>query len=215
MRGNRASGAGTAPARRSIPACAGEPPAPPLGPGESRVYPRVCGGTFAGTDSTLSHSGLSPRVRGNRRRALARATNPRSIPACAGEPFPVIRGMVGAWVYPRVCGGTPRAGSGLIYCQGLSPRVRGNPSLGSLAVAGKGSIPACAGEPFLEAVHNAYKMVYPRVCGGTRRGQIGGGVGRGLSPRVRGNQPAQALRIRSPGSIPACAGEPAGAARAA
>ena len=51
--------------------------------------------------------------------------------------------------------------------QGLSPRVRGNPSGGGGEVWASGSIPACAGEP--EILSNAALMppVYPRVCGGT------------------------------------------------
>ena len=52
--------------RRSIPACAGEPPSPVSNSERHRVYPRVCGGT-----AQRDRSG------GQRR---------RSIPACAGEP---------------------------------------------------------------------------------------------------------------------------------
>ena len=50
--------------------------------------------------------GLSPRVRGNPRELTQALHQPRSIPACAGEPgcAPDIRGR--QQVYPRVCGGT-------------------------------------------------------------------------------------------------------------
>ena len=52
--------------------------------------------------------------------------------------------------------------------------------------------------------------VYPRVCGGTLRAAAAGSGIKGLSPRVRGN-PARATGRRGwLGSIPACAGEPAG-----
>ena len=49
----------------SIPACAGEPFT--LTPASTArwVYPRVCGGTAARTDTALRTWGLSPRVRGN------------------------------------------------------------------------------------------------------------------------------------------------------
>ena len=51
--------------RRSIPACAGEPPSLCTTVAMLRVYPRVCGGTMGeGMDEPCSH-GLSPRVRGN------------------------------------------------------------------------------------------------------------------------------------------------------
>ena len=75
---------------RSIPACAGEPLAPPdvANPGE--VYPRVCGGTRRERPRLPAGKGLSPRVRGN-----------------PGEPIPKMVAAVTGTVYPRVCGGTP------------------------------------------------------------------------------------------------------------
>ena len=53
---------------------------------DSRVYPRVCGGTQPGHCKDCLLAGLSPRVRGNHdgERILILLT--RSIPACAGEP---------------------------------------------------------------------------------------------------------------------------------
>ena len=74
-----------------------------------------------------------------------------------------------------------------------------------------GSIPACAGEPFVRWARVANDRVYPRVCGGTASGRRRHHRLKGLSPRVRGNlyHAGQAGAIR--GSIPACAGEPAAA----
>ena len=57
-----------------------------------------------------------------------------------------------------------------------------------LVVADKGSIPACAGEPAPINPSGGKHEVYPRVCGGTRRGK--------------------SLAIAPRRSIPACAGEP-------
>ena len=70
------------------------------------------------------------------------------------------------------------------------------------------SIPACAGEPRLPAGRRRYRPVYPRVCGGTRRDDIGLPHLRGLSPRVRGNPTGRWTLTTRWGSIPACAGEP-------
>ena len=90
----------------SIPACAGEPSAPPRSAARGRVYPRVCGGTrrsraackgtwglsprVRGTSPPQSvpsrPAGLSPRVRGNHAQAFGGLENGGSIPACAGEP---------------------------------------------------------------------------------------------------------------------------------
>ena len=71
---------------RSIPACAGEPPAGPGSPCPSRVYPRVCGGTFISLFEKLTGLGLSPRVRGNPGYSVQYKLTSGSIPACAGEP---------------------------------------------------------------------------------------------------------------------------------
>ena len=51
---------------------------------------------------------------------------------------------------------------------GLSPRVRGNLLQKSTLLMGKGSIPACAGEPLAPDSCTSKPAVYPRVCGGTR-----------------------------------------------
>ena len=70
----------------SIPACAGEPHAVVTTRCYAWVYPRVCGGTFAGGEVPEFDQGLSPRVRGNRIRLDLGLAHRGSIPACAGEP---------------------------------------------------------------------------------------------------------------------------------
>ena len=92
-------------------------------------------------------------------------------------------------VYPRVCGGTPAWYAAMPPAGGLSPRVRGNPSI----ISAWGVI----------------ETVYPRVCGGTWIARQALATYPGLSPRVRGNRapcPRHRGKVRS---IPACAGEPA------
>ena len=72
--------------RRSIPASAGEPgPRAPV-PQPQPVYPRECGGTISIESLATMGLGLSPRVRGNRRRPPPQYQCERSIPASAGEP---------------------------------------------------------------------------------------------------------------------------------
>ena len=70
---------------------------------------------------------------------------------------------------------------------GLSPRVRGNPDEVVARLGGRGSIPACAGEPRLGPPGLAVPAVYPRVCGGTNGSKGAKHPVEGLSPRVRGN----------------------------
>ena len=113
-----------------------------------------------------------------------------------------------------MCGGTkiPKA-VGRIK-QGLSPRVRGNRSIGKACMMALRSIPACAGEPAWLMNMNDYREVYPRVCGGTSSPKKDGSGSDGLSPRVRGNHGQGQQGQQDDGSIPACAGEPGRAAPA-
>ena len=192
----------------SIPARAGEPRTAPSPALASRVYPRACGGTGFKRLAESSDWGLSPRVRGNRQRRAPGDVRQGSIPARAGEPWATTPQKSGSRVYPRACGGT--AGNGWErYCEeGLSPRVRGNPTRSSAMATSTGSIPARAGEPGLELRCGAGSGVYPRACGGTPTPCAVCVSSVGLSPRVRGNRSAQASDSPLPGSIPARAGEP-------
>ena len=117
--------------------------------------------------------------------------------------------MPKSWqVYPRVCGGTRSGRDSRRRQPGLSPRVRGNPMSPAKYPSWQGSIPACAGEPFLANASRPGYAVYPRVCGGTA-GEAGQPApGGGLSPRVRGNPLLGPLDLTPWRSIPACAGEP-------
>ena len=160
--------------------------------------------------------GLSPRVRGNPGYGRGEARERRSIPACAGEPRQVQAPGGILKVYPRVCGGTGSIRRAPRWWPGLSPRVRGNPELQPPQRGRRGSIPACAGEPSSASIQNRTLVVYPRVCGGTRRPRRCRRAGPGLSPRVRGNRRQGAAAVGGIRSIPACAGEPkSGRARTA
>ena len=157
--------------------------------------------------------GLSPRVRGNPPGLRFPSAGRRSIPACAGEPTPTWTAEPAAWVYPRVCGGTRGVVREHPLGSGLSPRVRGNRGGGQQSDRQGGSIPACAGEPPGRCPAAHRRGVYPRVCGGTGRLTQAIDSPDGLSPRVRGNRSPSWPAPGKPGSIPACAGEPAGCGR--
>ena len=70
---------------------------------------------------------------------------------------------------------------------GLSPRVRGNLGQPLARFGIVGSIPACAGEPYVIHQPLLRLAVYPRVCGGTADIHPAATEQQGLSPRVRGN----------------------------
>ena len=208
MRGNPPAQALPLLAHGSIPAYAGEPRPASGGGGSGRVYPRVCGGTEHRIRHCRHRYGLSPRMRGNRRRVPGRALSMRSIPAYAGEPAFILPTVRCTEVYPRVCGGTVTAATSTGSGVGLSPRMRGNLRRRYVVQRIRGSIPAYAGEPPGGLVSSRQGKVYPRVCGGTTAGRTGGAGNGGLSPRMRGNQPPAHNHIGTEGSIPAYAGEP-------
>ena len=97
---------------------------------------------------------------------------------------------------------------------GLSPRVRGNPISGNPDFAKRGTIPACAGEPFGQQSMAPEGGDYPRVCGGTCTCPPAKDGDLGLSPRVRGNATFAFSATSDAGTIPACAGEPSAASSA-
>ena len=107
----------------------------------------MCGGTASTGLNQGANVGLSPRVRGNPVSYVFPVRSLRSIPACAGEPTVLTGGAATVEVYPRVCGGTSSGKSRTTHHQGLSPRVRGNLGRVDERGLGRGSIPACAGEP--------------------------------------------------------------------
>ena len=174
----------------SIPACAGELVYPPGGIdiAGGRVYPRVCGGTLLPPVCRMLRVGSIPACAGEPLRPNPAQPPHGSIPACAGEPT----GWHTRGLSPRV-----RANHARFGMEGLSPRVRGN--LGDNAfvgactgeILGRGSIPACAGEPLPPRNEIIAWRVYPRVCGGTRLLPIPGVElsfrrWRGVYPRVCG-----------------------------
>ena len=208
VRGNRNRIAQNGLGRRSIPACTGEPLILDLRQGLREVYPRVYGGTIRYSAHKSAVPGLSPRVRGNRRRRELHGACPWSIPACTGEPLPWLVRPAPAKVYPRVYGGTLCIKSEYQNTRGLSPRVRGNLLRVGVRAHVEGSIPACTGEPRRACLVDCRHGVYPRVYGGTRDVWAYIATRQGLSPRVRGNLKIRRSPPCSPWSIPACTGEP-------
>ena len=193
---------------RSIPAYAGEPCCRHPANRPSAVYPRVCGGTQGMEIVRIKWRGLSPRMRGNQVIQQQSRHTVGSIPAYAGEPAFCWLTSETSEVYPRVCGGTHLDCAAHLAGQGLSPRMRGNRSVGLPSAVHWWSIPAYAGEPAPSAHRPRSRWVYPRVCGGTPGDFAEQLVENGLSPRMRGNPRLLLPPALFSGSIPAYAGEP-------
>ena len=208
LRGNRPPDQAAALPLRSIPAPAGEPSLRSCSAHKFWVYPRACGGTALAPIWRQKHSGLSPRLRGNRAPSCFRPPFCGSIPAPAGEPVPRTWRPRGAAVYPRACGGTDETDPTANYVKGLSPRLRGNLLPLREGDPPSRSIPAPAGEPATGPRRSTSPTVYPRACGGTVSSRLEKLAWVGLSPRLRGNLAQGGLHDDSNGSIPAPAGEP-------
>ena len=136
--------------------------------------------------------GLSPRVRGNPTWTCCSMARVGSIPACAGEPTKC--GCSGGRfkVYPRVCGGTQQPGCAIKPLGWVYPRVYGGTTPPQpCSEYDLRSIPAFTGEPPDDRPIKPSNWVYPRVYGGTA------------------TEPARTSCWHTPGSIPACTGEPA------
>ena len=150
----------------------------------------------------------SPRVRGNHVGAAGVVRVDRSIPARTGEPQAYAHNPDAYRVYPRAYGGTGKSKAAKFCSQGLSPRVRGNPSRRGRRRARSGSIPARTGEPLDNGTSQLRFWVYPRAYGGTFTQDDADTYVEGLSPRVRGNPCRAARGSATCRSIPARTGEP-------
>ena len=148
VRGSLPAPAGYGSAAGSIPAGAGEPSRSLLHPIVDWVYPRRCGGANSEGRSGQSYRGLSPQVRGSPNSQHDPRRVVGSIPAGAGEPC-LVDQPSGVWrVYPRRCGGASWLRRQRQQPLGLSPQVRGSPSMKAGRETRQGSIPAGAGEPW-------------------------------------------------------------------
>ena len=130
-----------------IPACAGQPGCPRIRGAAFGAYPRVCGATAILWLAHEKNLGLSPRVRGNLLPHPISWLLRGPIPACAGQPAPIIGGRRIARAYPRVCGATGQQRDVMVIVPGLSPRVRGNRQDLRRQDGSGWPIPACAGQP--------------------------------------------------------------------
>ncbi len=153
-----------------------------------RVYPRLCGGNWAIFGGAPMLSGLSPLVRGKRLRGIARSIVSGSIPACAGETCRSPDPNTNQRVYPRLCGGNITRPHLVEKLAGLSPLVRGKPTIWPGDSLPGGSIPACAGETIPYSSRISSRRVYPRLCGGNPSTLVIASRRPGLSPLVRGKR---------------------------
>ena len=193
--------------RRCIPAPAGETPVNSTVPASTAVHPRACGGNPDPADEPDAGNGASPRLRGKPSPRPCAAASSGCIPAPAGETGGRARLDRVPEVHPRACGGNLERLFGHRQRQGASPRLRGKRLVAEPLVAPLRCIPAPAGETLSKQVDELQAGVHPRACGGNEESAVIEDSFEGASPRLRGKPRQMAGILRSPGCIPAPAGE--------
>ena len=169
----------------------------------------MCGEHNAFGAWKVEKRGSSPRVRGTLSHPLLAAGGVGIIPACAGNTVIAGFGVGGHWDHPRVCGEHTSLSSGLISVMGSSPRVRGTLHRIERQGAGRGIIPACAGNTRTWDAAARPSRDHPRVCGEHLNCEREPVHTRGSSPRVRGTRSTAFPMNSMLGIIPACAGNTA------
>ena len=190
-----------------IPARAGEATVRRQGRDARRVHPRACGGSDSGVIHVVGSLGTSPRVRGKPPGHASAGSQPRYIPARAGEAHKRRGRPILATVHPRACGGSPRSVPDIVDEHGTSPRVRGKHSRAASTPCAAGYIPARAGEAGWYPSSSTDQKVHPRACGGSLGYLAHIEHYGGTSPRVRGKLARTTAPMPRPGYIPARAGE--------
>ena len=206
----------------------GATPAPGAGTGRSAGLSPLTRGNRGDAGPPHPSDGPIPAHAGQPGGPVHRAASRRPIPAHAGQPnihrsrcsgrgaYPRSRGATrpancrvrGGGAYPRSRGATSPHAQVMLTSPGLSPLTRGNPRRSSPGGAGRGPIPAHAGQPRRGGTSARGWWAYPRSRGATPLPWASDRGMRGLSPLTRGNLDVVFLDALAPGPIPAHAGQP-------
>jgi len=174
------------PARRFIPAPAGNAASHTVPTGGRPVHPRACGEREAWYSRNHWRGGSSPRLRGTPQPLGAAQRRKRFIPAPAGNAGGGHRPECRPPVHPRACGERRRIHAARRRKPGSSPRLRGTLWQRSTAYA--------------------WTTVHPRACGERRDIHRRQQRQAGSSPRLRGTPDGQVQGVRARRFIPAPAG---------
>ena len=128
-----------------IPACAGNTRSESSERWPPGDHPRVCGEHYTPNWDVFWNVGSSPRVRGTPGDRQVRHGRAGIIPACAGNTCASGRTIPTSGDHPRVCGEHSLISACNRSMPGSSPRVRGTRRGRRVPIAGRGIIPACAG----------------------------------------------------------------------
>ena len=149
----------------SIPACAGNTRSPSPTPGRGPVHPRMRGEHLFGPIPKGWVVGPSPHARGTLVAACVVCSDPRSIPACAGNTASTPTRVVCSSVHPRMRGEHSPISPRRPTSAGPSPHARGTLVDRLLDVLPARSIPACAGNTRGRLHGERRRPVHPRMRG--------------------------------------------------
>ena len=135
---------------RFIPASAGNTKNRQVVSYANTVHPRVCGEHLHTVHCTTTTAGSSPRLRGTRWRQCLYCTQPRFIPASAGNTLPSKLVTEVSTVHPRVCGEHILNWTQTLIIYGSSPRLRGTHCSLRCRSCKLRFIPASAGNTYQE-----------------------------------------------------------------
>ena len=194
------------PARRFIPACAGNTAPRRWTTTTPPVHPRVRGEHMDYETGLKLSDGSSPRARGTRLQPAEVRLALRFIPACAGNTASRLSGHMSTPVHPRVRGEHVMTCVTMDRMSGSSPRARGtlddHPLLRHLGRF----IPACAGNTAWMQPRMMPNPVHPRVRGEHLIDMARSVQPSGSSPRARGTPETRHHEPAFRRFIPACAG---------
>ena len=145
VRGTPCEDDGSVPARRFIPACAGNASRPAAGSRPCAVHPRMRGERQRENDHAPRDDGSSPHARGTRGQIQGGAS----------------RGSV----HPRMRGERPGSPFDRRGEDGSSPHARGTRRVSHRCRADSRFIPACAGNAYPLPSTKRLKLVHPRMRG--------------------------------------------------
>ena len=193
-----------------IPALAGNTPLPASRTRRGRDHPRACGEHAEWGFSRSPSAGSSPRLRGTPRRGAQEPRVRGIIPALAGNTLYADARLYGERDHPRACGEHPSKTSQTVADLGSSPRLRGTLPHAEPRVAGRGIIPALAGNTYSRIKTHIMMWDHPRACGEHSWLRMLRMSAEGSSPRLRGTREAEGLAVLRLGIIPALAGNTRG-----
>ena len=173
--------------RGSIPARAGQPKQMVRQLTLCGVHPRSRGAADQPATSVRRPEGPSPLARGSLHVVGFDADAVGSIPARAGQPDmgAVLRHITR--VHPRSRGAARRAGKARRTNQGPSPLARGSQGAAAVSKLHNGSIPARAGQPWVEWLMGWPLGVHPRSRGAAYASALTLASKAGPSPLARGS----------------------------